>query len=71
MQLRNYITKDSVSLEWNDDVLKIYIELFKKKERDLLQPKKKRALEVALHILTMKLKEKDLIQALDLFLQKD
>jgi len=59
-QLRSHITKHSKGLEWKDDVLKKYVELFKKKERDLLQPKKKRALDVAEHILTMKLKSKQL-----------
>jgi len=60
MQLRNHITKEAISLEWDANVLKKYIELFKKEERDLLQPKKKRVLEVAGHILTMKLKSKEL-----------
>lgn len=57
-QLRNHITKNSNGLEWNDEALKKYVELFKRKEKDLLQPKKKRVLEVAEHILTMKLKSK-------------
>jgi superfamily II DNA/RNA helicase len=60
LQLRNHITKKSKGLEWKDYALKKYVELFKKKERDLLQPKKKRALEVAEHILLMKLKYRDL-----------
>lgn len=60
LQLRRHITKKSKGLEWQDKSLKRYIELFKKKERDLLQPKKKRALEVAEHILLSKLKYRDL-----------
>ena len=63
LQLRNHITKNSKGLEWNDDALKKYVELFKKKERDLLQPKKKRVLEVAEYILTMKLKSKEIDDA--------
>lgn len=60
LQLRSHITKSSEGLEWKDDALEKYIDLFKRKERDLLQPKKKRVLNVAEYILTMKLKSKKL-----------
>ncbi|MES2373372.1 MAG: SNF2-related protein [Bacteroidota bacterium] len=55
-QLREHITKKSKGLPWNDDVLKKYIRYFKEKERELLPPKKKRALEVAEHILDRSLR---------------
>lgn len=59
-QLRSNITKESTTLKWNDFALKRYIGLFKTKERELLPPKKKRALEVAEYILQKKLKIKGL-----------
>lgn len=54
--LRVSIGKKSKGLDWNDEVLRKYIGDFKKKERDLLPYKKKRALEVAEYILKRKLK---------------
>lgn len=58
-QLRSSITKDSERLTWEQDSLKKYITLFKKKERELLPPKKKRALEVVEHLIVLKMKSKD------------
>lgn len=57
-QLRENIHEEFRELEWQDSALKRYINLFKQKERDLLPPKKKRALEVAEHILKKKINEK-------------
>lgn len=50
-QLRINITTQSEGLKWNELVLDRYIKLFKKKEIELLPPKKKRALHVAEYIL--------------------
>jgi superfamily II DNA or RNA helicase len=57
--LRKHISKESKGLKWNDAVLKKYISYFKEKERALLPPKKKRALDVAEHILERSLKHSD------------
>jgi len=54
--LRKHITKKSKGLDWNDAALRSYVTYFKEKERELLPPKKKRALEVAEHILERNLK---------------
>ncbi len=59
-QLRLNIGKESEKLKWNDESLKKFINLFKQKERDLLPPKKKRALEVAEHIISKKIDNKSL-----------
>lgn len=58
-QLRNSVNKNSERLTWEQDSLKKYIMLFKKKERELLPPKKKRALEVAEHLIALKIKSND------------
>ena len=63
-QLRNAIKKNANELSWQDQPLKKYIKLFKQKERELLPPKKKRALEVAESIIGVKLKSKELDQLL-------
>ncbi|GAA5084258.1 hypothetical protein GCM10023210_03910 [Chryseobacterium ginsengisoli] len=52
--LRQNVTESSEKLKWDNKSLQKYINLFKQKERDLLPPKKKRALEVAEHILLKK-----------------
>jgi superfamily II DNA or RNA helicase len=59
-QLRDHIKGEGSGLQWDQESLKRYISFFQSKERDLLPPKKKRALEVAEHIITMKLKSKGL-----------
>jgi len=58
-QLRAHITNKSKGLDWNDKALRKYVKLFKLKERDLLPPKKKRALEVAEYILGKKIEDKN------------
>lgn len=60
IQLRTYIVTKPKGLDWNPLALKRYIRLFKEKERELLPPKKKRALEVAEYILHKKLTNKDI-----------
>jgi hypothetical protein len=50
--LREKILKKSNPLGWQQTTLERYINLFKQKERELLPPKKKRALEVAESLLT-------------------
>lgn len=64
--LRNPINNDSIKLKWDDVSLHKFINLFKQKERELLPPKKKRALEVAEYILERKIyaKESDTNQSL-------
>ena len=59
-QLREHITRKSKGLEWNDEALKKYISFFKEKERQLLPPKKKRALDIAEHMLEKSLKRQDI-----------
>ncbi|MFN0293120.1 hypothetical protein E5L68_017140 [Pedobacter helvus] len=59
-QLRDNIKGKATTLEWDQKSLEHYIKFFQTKERDLLPPKKKRALEVAEHILQMKLKNKSM-----------
>lgn len=59
-QLRIHIDKKSKGLNWNDNALKKYITYFKQKEKELLPPKKKRALEVAQVILEKSLKRQDI-----------
>lgn len=58
-QLRTSIEKKSERLPWEQESLKKYITLFKKKERELLPPKKKRALEVTEHLIDFKIRSKD------------
>lgn len=52
--LRNNLGKDSIKLKWDNEALRRFINIFKQQERQLLPPKKKRALEVAEFILTKK-----------------
>ncbi|MDO6433020.1 SNF2-related protein [Flavitalea sp. BT771] len=59
-QLRIHLTKKSKGLEWNDAALKRYIVYFKVKERALLPPKKKRALDVAKYILERSLRRREI-----------
>lgn len=56
-QLREHISASSIRLKWDATSLERYVKLFKAKERDLLPYKKKRALEVADHILRMRQRE--------------
>lgn len=58
-QLRNSITKKPERLTWEQESLKKYITLFKKKERELLPPKKKRALNVVEHLIALKSKSRE------------
>jgi superfamily II DNA or RNA helicase len=58
--LRENIGKESKKLKWDDNSLHRFINLFKQKERDLLPPKKKRALDVAEYILSKKLERKNI-----------
>jgi superfamily II DNA or RNA helicase len=60
LQLRKHINGKASSLEWNNESLITYIKLFKQKERELLPPKKKRAIEVAEFILEKKKKLKEI-----------
>jgi len=64
--LRENISKESKKLKWDDNSLHRFINLFKQKERDLLPPKKKRALDVAEYILSKKIagKNKNINQSL-------
>lgn len=64
--LRENISKESKKLKWDDSSLHRFINLFKQKERDLLPPKKKRALDVAEYILSKKIegKSKNINQSL-------
>lgn len=57
--LRRNVSPQSEKLDWDDNALRRFINLFKQKERNLLPPKKKRALEVAEYILTKKLEKKE------------
>lgn len=57
--LRENTGKEAERLPWDDYSLHRFINLFKKKERDLLPPKKKRALDVAEFILFKKSNKKD------------
>lgn len=57
--LRDNISKESEKLKWDDISLYRFISLFKQKERDLLPPKKKRALDVAEYILSKKAEGKN------------
>lgn len=59
-QLRDHITKKTERLKWNQQSLEEYINHFKRMERDLLPPKKKRALEVAHAILVRQQNRKEL-----------
>lgn len=59
-QLRKHITNNSKGLPWNEGALKKYIVYFKEKERELLPPKKKRALNVVEYILDRNLKRQDI-----------
>ncbi len=54
--LRENITHKNDKLEWNDVALKTFINKFKDKSRDLLPPKKKRALDVAKYLIEKKVK---------------
>ncbi|WP_072999357.1 helicase-related protein [Epilithonimonas mollis] len=58
--LRENIGKESKKLKWDDNSLHRFINLFKQKERDLLPPKKKRALDVAEYIPSKKLERKNI-----------
>jgi superfamily II DNA or RNA helicase len=70
-QLRQHITKESSGLPWNDIALKKYINYLKTKERDLLPPKKKRALEVAEHLLDRSLKRQDINSTVKTIIQSN
>jgi superfamily II DNA or RNA helicase len=56
--LRNNISKEAVRLKWDAATLNRYVTLFKKKERELLPAKKRRALEVADYILRLRKQQK-------------
>lgn len=58
-QLRYHTSRKSVQLNWQQQSLQTYINHFKRMERDLLPPKKKRALEVAHAILLRQKNRKD------------
>lgn len=58
-QLRKNITTQYSELRWNELVLKRYINIFKKKEIELLPSKKKRALKVAEYILEKKINSRE------------
>lgn len=57
-QLRDNIKGEAQGMQWDQESLRRYINFFQSKERGLLPPKKKRALQVAEHILNMKLKNR-------------
>lgn len=57
--LRESIGENSKKLKWDDTSLHRFISLFKQKERELLPPKKKRALDVAEYILSKKIETKN------------
>ncbi len=59
ISLRENISKNSNKLKWDNNSLRRFINLFKQKERDLLPPKKKRALDVAEYILSKKIEGKN------------
>lgn len=58
-QLKHNISKKSKRIKWNDKYLKKHLNFLQEKEFELLTPKKRRALEVAEHILNHKLKVKE------------
>jgi len=58
-QLKLNISKKSKRIKWNDKYLRKHLDLLQEKEVELLAPKKRRALEVAEHILNYKLKVKE------------
>ncbi len=58
--LRASVSNEVKRLPWNDIALKKYVDLFKARERELLPPKKGRALNVACWLLKQKLKTKSL-----------
>lgn len=62
--LRKNISRESQKLKWDESSLRMFINLFKQKEKELLPPKKKRALAVAEFILSNKVKEKNINKAL-------
>jgi hypothetical protein len=65
MELRNVLGGNIQNIDWNDAALKKYVILFKRKERTLLPPKKKRSLEVAEHIIRKRLDSKNTIEMKD------
>lgn len=65
MELRNVLGGNIQNLEWNDAALKKYVILFKRKERTLLPPKKKRSLEVAEYIIRKRLDSKNKLEMKD------
>lgn len=77
--LRTEISGIEEKLQWNDDYLEFYLNILRKKEIELLPPKKKRALKVAKNILSARIKkrgidtyEKQIIQELlKLFSEKN
>lgn len=56
--LRENIGKKQVKVKWNDYYLEYYLNILRKKELDLLPPKKRRALIVAKQILIRRHKQK-------------
>jgi hypothetical protein len=71
IQLREHLIVKSKALNWNDDALKKYITYFKEKERELLPPKKKRALEVVECILDRNLKQREISVATKILIQSN
>tara|TARA_R110002051_G_scaffold181774_1_gene251342 strand:+ start:107471 stop:110713 length:3243 start_codon:yes stop_codon:yes gene_type:complete len=57
-KLRQYISKKNERIKWNDKYLKRYLHILQNKEIELLPPKKRRALEVAEHVLKKKYNSK-------------
>ncbi len=56
--LRNELSGKEEKLEWNNHHLEYYLKILRKKEIELLPPKKRRALEVAKEILQRRLKSR-------------
>lgn len=59
-QIRKNINNDATQLSWNEVILERYVIEFKRKEIELLNPKKRRALNVAQHILEKKINSREL-----------
>ncbi len=55
-QLRMHVSNDAKDVKWNDYALKKFINILKKEERNLLPPKKMRALRTAETILSRKMR---------------
>ncbi len=56
LQLREHVSEEAKDVAWNNDALTKFIDIFKKEERNLLPPKKMRALRTAEKIIRKKVR---------------